>query len=152
MPVGVTRAGCTCQFTSTGLLRILDTTATSIGNVATLAAGVAYDVSLTCTIGASTNDSQVTAKVYLLNSDTQVGSTFSSSTANLSSSASAGATWLESFYMGATGSEASDIGFHWDFLRFENDRGEFPAPISASANMIINSESGGWRGAGAACQ
>ena len=34
----------------------------------------------------------------------------------------------------------SDIGFHWDFLRFENDRGEFPAPISASANMIINSE------------
>ena len=67
---------------------------TSIGNVATLTPGVAYDVSVTCTVGASTNDSQVTAKVYLLNSDTQVGSTVSSSTANLTySSASAVLPW-----------------------------------------------------------
>ena len=122
------------QITSSGQLQITDTLFATVGTVATLSAGVDYDISLTATVGASTNDSQVTAKIYQKNSSVQVGSTFSSSTANFSNNAG-GSALIESVYLGSPDTPAADFEYYWDFLRFGNDQGEFAAPIAASAAL-----------------
>lgn len=93
-----------------------------------LTVGVDYDISVFFTIGASTNDSQASVRVYEKNTNNLVTSA-SASNLNLGTQA------IAEVEVGSSDGNASDMEYAWDLIRFDADRGEFPAPIAASATI-----------------
>ena len=90
-----------------------------------LAPGADYGISLTFTVGTGSGDGATTLKLYQKNGNAQIGTTLSTTTTDLGSTAAALAN------IGTDGTEAAAFEYVWDFIRVANDVGEFAAPTAA---------------------